>query len=342
MLMNPGSRVAVVFLISFMPLTALGQNGSGVIRGSVYGPQGELVPYMPIQATEAESGEFGRTEASIEGTYEISSLAAGTYTLTIVTPCCAYLPYESEAVVIAAGETKKFEIHLAEGTSFNTVGDDPGVIGAAMRSRAVVPDLPTPRASDGKPDLSGLWLFDLDPFPEPIDALPWAEELFQERIANDLGDHPHVNCLPGEPPIAIGAAPFMAKFVQKTDLLIILFEDYPGFRQVFMDGREHPEDPNPSWMGHSIGHWDGDTLVIDTIGFNDRGWMAIYPRSEALHLVERYTRSDYGRMDLRMTVEDPAVFNKPWVANWPFRLAPQEELMEFVCENNKWAGTTEY
>ncbi len=101
-------------------------------------------------------------------------------------------------------------------------------------------------------------------------------------------------------------------------------------------GREHPEDPNPSWMGHSIGRWEGDTLVIDTIGFNDRGWMSIYPRSEELHIVERLTRTKLGRMDLEVTIEDPKVFKKSWVSRQPAYLAPDVELIGYVCENNKW------
>jgi len=336
--MNVFTRVVAVFL--FMPLAAFAQDDAGAIRGTIYGPQGEVVPYMPIQATEAESGEFERAESTTEGQYEVTGLAAGSYTLTITTPCCAYLNYESGAVKVAAGETKDFEIHLEEGGSFNTVGDDPGNIAATIRSEAIIPDEPPPRIADGKPDLSGMWLVGADPFPEEVEAHPWAEELFDERAENEGIDHPHLRCLPGNPPIGGGAAPFMAKFVQKPDLLVILFEDYPGFRQVFMDGREHPEDPNPSWMGHSIGHWDGDTLVVDSVGFNDRGWIALYPRTEDLHMVERYTRSEYGRMDLEITYEDPTVYKSPWKENAPLHLAPQEELIEYVCENNKWADAS--
>ena len=177
-----------------------------------------------------------------------------------------------------------------------------------------------------------------DPFPDDIDAQDWAQELYEERLANEVADHPHTQCLPGDPPIAGGAAPFISKFVQTSELLVILMEDYPGFRQVFMDGRDHPQYPNPSWMGHSIGRWEGDTLIIDTVGFNDRGWLEVYPRSEQLHIVERYTRTEYGYMELEMTIEDPGVFNAPYVRRMPFHLAPHAELIEYVCENNKWGG----
>jgi len=115
-------------------------------------------------------------------------------------------------------------------------------------------------------------------------------------------------------------------------------EDYPGFRQIFLDGRPHPEFPNPSWMGHSVGHWEGDMLVVDTVGFNDRGWMSVYPRSEDLHIVERYTRNEYGVMSLEMTVEDANVFEASWDSQLPLHLAPHIELIEYVCENNKWGA----
>ena len=103
-----------------------------------------------------------------------------------------------------------------------------------------------------------------------------------------------------------------------------------------MDGREHPENPNPAWMGHSIGRWDGDTLVVDTVGFNDRGWTGVYPRTEMMRMEERYSRDEYGKLQVRVTFDDPGVFSEPWVWNMSWDLAPQEELLEYVCENNQW------
>jgi len=331
-------KIEFASMLLFLPLAALSQDNSGAIHGTIIGPQDENVSYMWVRANDTDSAEAGRGESTVDGAYRISNLPAGSYTLEINTPCCAYLNFESESINLAEGQVLEFEIRLEEGDSFNTVGDDPGVVAAAMRSEAVIPNEPPPRMADGKSDLSGVWLIGTDPFPQKPEAHPWAAEIKQERNANFGIDSPHLQCLPGGPPIPGGAAPFLAKFVQKSDLLIILFEDYPGYRQVFMDGRDHPEYPNPSWVGHSIGHWDDDTLVIDTVGFNDRGWMNGYPRSEKLHLIERYTRSEYGRMDLDLTIDDPEVFQKLWLENVPLHLAPQEELIEFVCENNKWAG----
>ena len=210
-----------------------------------------------------------------------------------------------------------------------------------MLSRQVVPDLPVPRTTDNHPDLTGVWLMGSDPYPEPVDVLAWVEPILQERAANDGRDHPHTRCLPSSLPVGGAATPFIAKFVQTPDLLLILSEDTPGFRQVFLDGRDHPANPNPSWMGHSIGQWEGDTLVIDTVGFNDRGWTQRYPRTDMMHVEERYTRTEYGHVEVRVTFDDPGVFVEPLVVNVPFDLAPQEELIEYVCENNKWARDVE-
>jgi hypothetical protein len=335
--MNLNAGIVILGLIVIMPSVAMTQGDFGVMSGTVFGPGGETVPDMPIQATHAVTGEYERTRSAADGQFRLSNLAAGSYTITISAPCCVYQSYKSDEIIVAVGDTKTFEIRLVEGASFNTVGDDPGVIAAAVRARQEIPDLPIPRMTNGKPDFSGLWLIGEEAFPQAPNAYPWAQELFAERIANDLLEHPHTRCLPGDAPTPHAVPPFMGKFVQKAELLVILFEDTPGFRQIFLDGRKHPDDPNPSWVGHSIGHWDGDVLVVDTVGFNDRGWMGIYPRTEELHLVERYTRTDYGHIDLEVTIEDPKVFEEPWIRNFPLDLAPQEELMEYVCENNKWA-----
>ena len=311
---------SVVFIL--IPLAAFAQEDSGAIRGTIYGPLGETVPYLWIQATESSTAEYSRAESTTEGRYEITGLRAGTYTLNINPPCCVYMNFESDEIQLGDEEVRDFEIRLEQAELY-TIGDDPGVLLAWMRSEANVPDAPAPRTVDGKPDISGVWLVDTDPFPEPIEAHDWAQELFEERVASDVIDLPTSKCLPGSAPIN-----WVVKIVQTPDLIVILFESSPGFRQIFLDGRDHPEDPNPSWMGHSIGHWEGDTLVIDTIGFNDRGWMSIYPRSEDLHIVERLTRTTLARMDVDVTIEDPRVFKKPWVRNQPAYLAPDVEMIE--------------
>jgi hypothetical protein len=311
--------------------------GTASLTGAVSNHLGAPVPNTPIQIRNKETRVVaGRTFSSEDGRYTLESLGPGTYELAVSPPCCALRPFSKDDLKIDGAQNAKLDIQLEEGSSLNTVGDDPGVLASIVRNRAKVADGPVPRTHDGKPDLSGVWLRNEDPFPEEPPALPWAAALAKERVANEFKDHPHSRCLPSSPPIPASVPPFLTKFVQTSKLLVILFEDVPGFRQVFLDGRDHPSDPDPTWVGHSIGKWDGDTLVIDTVGFNDRGWMADYPRSEKLHVVERYKRIDLGHLDVQVTIEDPAVFQKPWQMNMRWDLVPQEEVMEVVCENNKF------
>ena len=255
--------------------------------------------------------------------------------------CCAFKPFLKGDVTVDNAQKVQLDIRLEEGSSLNTLGDDPGTLAAIVRKRSAIPPGPVPRTPEGKPDLSGLWLVNEELYPDERPALPWAAALAKERIANEVKDHPHGRCLPAGPPIPGSAPPFLTKFVQTPTLLVILFEDVPGFRQVFLDGRSHPADPNPSWVGHSIGKWEGNALIIDTVGFNDRGWMDIYPRTEKLHIIERYSRPDVGHLDVEVTVEDQGVFQKPWKMIMKWDLAPQEDLLEYVCENNKFLENTE-
>jgi hypothetical protein len=189
---------------------------------------------------------------------------------------------------------------------------------------------------NGKPDLAGVWLANEDQYPEIPAMLPWAAALVQERLGNALKDAPHTRCMPQGLPTPAAVGPFMAKLVQTPSLLVLLFEDTGGFRQVFLDGRRHPADPDPTWFGHSVGRWDGDTLVVDTIGYNDKSWIAgPFPHTEMLHATERYRRVDFGHLEIRVTFEDPGTFTKPWNQTLNWDLAPKEEVGEYVCENNK-------
>jgi hypothetical protein len=184
-----------------------------------------------------------------------------------------------------------------------------------------------------------VWLLRDDPYPESPELLA---EMNARRIelAKDPRNAPHTRCLPGPPPIPGASSPFIGKIVQTPSLMVVLFEDYPGFRQIFIDGRKHPDPWNPSWMGHSVGRWEKDTLVVDTVGFNDMSLLGgigggPYPHTEALHMTERYRRVNYGTMELKVTFEDPQAFTAPYHENLTLLLAPQEELLEYVCENNK-------
>jgi hypothetical protein len=205
------------------------------------------------------------------------------------------------------------------------------------------PDLAAPmeRTAEGRPDLSGLWrmnglgyAFDILGG-QPVEMLPWAREVSAARVMSFAKDSPETNCLPaGARAGLFGMAP--VKFVQTPGLLLILHEDAPT-RQVFMDGRRLPHDPNPAWMGYSVGRWEGDTLIVDSAGFNGRSWLDLsgHPHTEALRVTERFRRLDTGRMRLEMTFDDPKTYSRPWTIGVDMHLMPDTELLENVCHENE-------
>jgi hypothetical protein len=155
-------------------------------------------------------------------------------------------------------------------------------------------------------------------------------------MENNSKDYPGGYCLPANASPITRAFPY--KMVQTPTLIVMLHEsDTPGVRQIFMDGRAHPRDPNPTWQGHSIGSWDGDTLVIDTVGFNDKFWFDFkgHPHTEQLHTIERYTRKDLGTLENKVTIIDPGDYSKPFTLTFTARLRPKEELMEYICQENQ-------
>jgi hypothetical protein len=315
------------------------QSEKASLSGTISDPSGGMVDEAPIQLKNKTTAALTRTSSKSDGHFTIGGLAPGNYELSIVMPCCAYKRVKQD-VALEAGKAAHVDIRLAETVNGTTLGDDPGRLAAIMRKRAKAPSQPAPRTAAGKPDLSGVWVATDDPYPEEPQLLPWAAALVKERQENNGKDAPHNRCLPGPPPAPGSTAPFMAKLVQTPGLLVILFEDTPGFRQVFLDGRAHPSNWDPSWMGHSIGSWDGDVLVVDTIGFNDRSWLGgvgggNVPHTEMLHMTERYRRVDFSHVDLELTFSDPGTFVKPFHMHVTLNLAPREEIMEFVCENNK-------
>jgi len=328
-------RAAVVVACLALTAAASAQTDRGSLSGTVIVAwSGERPRGAPIQIRHTETGAVLRTASEANGRYQFADVPAGTYLLTVAMPCCGFDPYRRE-ISVRAGEKTTLDISLVENVGGKTIGDDPGRNADLLRDRARVPNLPVPRTADGKPDLSGVWLVYYDLYPEQPAALPWAETLAKQRIASNRYDAPHTRCLPQGFPVGGASSPWLTKFIQVPGLLVMLFEDAPGFRQVFMDGRSHPPDVNPSWYGHSVGRWEGDTLVVDTVGFNDRSWLGVYPHTEQLRATERYRRPEYGRLEIQVAYEDPGTFTRPWTQNLVWFLAPQEELIEYVCENNR-------
>jgi len=202
---------------------------------------------------------------------------------------------------------------------------------------------PAPRTAEGKPDLSGIWRgggpsyrFNIAQDLKPEDIQPWAEALFQERVRDSRKESPLARCLPVS--IPFHNAFNLTRIVQTPGLMVILYESPNSpHRTVFTDGRALPKDPNPTWLGYSIGRWEGDTLVIDSAGFNDRTWLdsAGHPQTESLRITERLHRRDFGHMDFQMTIDDPKVFTKPFTIKMERLLAPDTEILEDVCENER-------
>jgi hypothetical protein len=200
---------------------------------------------------------------------------------------------------------------------------------------------PAPRTADGKPDLSGIWRgagplyrFNIAQDLKPEDIQPWAEALFLDRVRNSRKDSPLARCLP----VSIPFHNFfnLTRIVQTPGLIVILYESPNSpHRTVFTDGRDLPKDPNPTWLGYSIGRWEADTLVITTAGFNDMGWLdsAGHPQTESLRVTERLRRRDFGHMDFEMTIDDPKVFTRPFTVKTERLLAPDTDILEDVCEN---------
>lgn len=213
---------------------------------------------------------------------------------------------------------------------------------AAQRRRAPRPRGPAPHLPDGTPDLSGVWGTDR-PFVVDIGgALPkgetlplndWAKNVMKQHKSQD---DPEAQCLPtGVPRLA----PYPMKYLQMPKLFVILFEgNIHSYRQIFLDRKEHPKDPNPTWYGDSIGHWEGDALVVDTVGFNDRSWFdfAGHPHTEQLHTVEHFRRPDFGTIEYKVTIEDPGAYTRPFRLTGHFPLQVNGEIMEYICnENNR-------
>jgi hypothetical protein len=254
---------------------------------------------------------------------------AGTY--DVFSSTVGYAVLARRGVVVAAGATVRVDATLADNPNAGTPGE---IFFLYERADRRPPTGPPPRTRDGKPDLSGVWYPGPDLEPDVPEMRPWAEELVAKRRAK-VGDDPRAQCLPSGIVRTHGLD--LAKLVQTPTLLVMLVESsVPGVRQVFLDGRAHPPNLQPSWLGHSIGRWDKDTLVIDTIGLNDRVWLDLAgrPQTEQTHIVERYRRPDLGHLEIEITIDDPDAYLRPWKVRRRLDLAPHEEILEYICNEN--------
>jgi hypothetical protein len=245
---------------------------------------------------------------------------------------------------------------------------------AQGRGRSQGPAKPTPRGADGRPILGpppgelGVWLPGAGTFADPdtprrggapfpggftgdaagapkkpklseVPFQPWARALYDYRQQTQF--EPHTRCKPS------GGArqfltPYGVEFVDMPELKRIFIMDIGGphsYRIIYMDGRQHPKDLTPSYYGHSIGHWEGDTLAVDTVGFNERFWMDRQgsPHTEQLRFIERFTRLDMNTMKYEITIDDPGAYTATWNTGFTLRWSPGQELFEYVCQDNNYA-----
>lgn len=215
-----------------------------------------------------------------------------------------------------------------------------------------------PRGADGKPDLSGMW----EPFknkPCPREGCPdfqtpqefanigwglkgglpyqkWALDLKKARVAENGKDDPGSRCLPTGI-VKLHTTPLLKKIIQTPGLLVILNERNTTFRQIFTDGRSLPVDPDPTWNGYSVGKWNGDSLVVESIGFRDGEWLdrAGSPLTEAAKITERFRRPNYGRLEIELTVDDPKAYVSPWTVTLAQTIVLNTEFLDYYCDENE-------
>jgi len=212
------------------------------------------------------------------------------------------------------------------------------------RTKDGTPNLsaPVPRTRDGKPDLSGIWVASTGKYlanlaADGIDVplQPWAAAVYKEHQEQNGKGHPSERCIShGLPDYEALAIPF--KLIHTPNQVTVLYEAFNHYRQIFTDGRSFPETREPTWLGYSIGKWDGNTLIVDTIGFNDETWLddGGFPHTESLHITERYTRVDMDQINYDVTIEDPKVLTRPWTIHPRMMRREGTRLQEYVCAEN--------
>jgi hypothetical protein len=269
-----------------------------------------------------------------------------------------FLGHSAAAVVVAFGLTCTSTPSAAQWLKYRTAGVP------RMADQKVDLSAPAPRTGGGKPDFSGIWLTGnpqcaqgINPetytcglelpmgkeginmgvsLPGGLPYQPWLAALVKERTANHAKDDPHVRCLP-DTFLRAYSLPHLLKFVQTSGLLVVLDEMNANYRQVFMDGRPLPQDPLPSWQGYSSARWEGDTLVIDSIGFRDDLWIDWNGSviTSVGKVQERIRRPDFGHLEIGVTVDDPKAYTKPWTVTLKQQIAVDTELVDEICLENE-------
>lgn len=326
--------VSVALCLFVSAFAAFAQGERGAITGAVTDQDGAVVSGAPIQAKNTKTGTLYKAATSTAGKYTLEQLPAGTYELSILMP---EFMYRRQTIVVQAAQTLRLDIRV-EDNSLKTLGEDRAYFAGLVASHES-PTTTAPRTADGRPDLSGVWQIPriLDPEAPPV--LPWAAAVIKEWTETNGRDFPRGHCLPDS--VLLMSRFGINRFVQTPTLLVILNEaDVPGYHQIFLDGRGHPEDLDATWNGHSIGRWEGDTLVVDTVGFNKKtpiNWLVVggsTPHTEKLNVTTRFRRPDLGHLEMEVTFNDPGTFTKPWKMKEISELVENDEVQEWICNEN--------
>src|SRR5881396_2590050 len=242
------------------------------------------------------------------------------------------------------------------GATFTTNGnggivDAPVPNGQRGQRGPTQPAAPAPRGPNGRVMLgaplgqTGLWIGGItnltnpDSTPIKVPYQPWAQAVAQDRRQNQF--EPHTRCKPSGGPRQF-LTPYGVEFVELQELQRIFILDIGGphtYRIIYMDGREHPKDLTPSYYGHNVGRWEGDTLVVDSVGYNEKFWFdrGTHPHTEQLHMIERFTRVDFDNIRYEVTIDDPGAYTGPWSGQFNLRNTPGDELFEYICQENNFA-----
>jgi len=338
-------KTAIVVAVMLGVVSSAFAQTTGSIAGrAVTTADNTPIPDAAIRAKNTATGATFTALTGSDGRFSIAALPPGSYDVTADAPPY-FGPFQREDVRVDAGRDVQLDVRLKD-FQLETLGDG-GAFFVGLSSSQPAQSGPTPRLN-GRPDFSGVWspalwrpLRGMTPAPGDRlgaipDVLPWAAAEANRRRSTNA-DSPMVLCLPSGPSWQ-GVLTY-TRIAQTAELLVIIDELFESpARQVYLDGRLHPPDPNPSFMGHSVGRWEGDTLVVDSVGFNDRAWLtrAVYPQTERMHIVERYRRPDLGHLEIEMTFDDPGAFRAPWTLKQVRAIAPKNtELFEAICNENE-------
>ncbi len=351
-IIRKSSKFNSVLSFVFVALTSSMAFAEGAIQGSLIDPNGANITGLEQEVTlsNIETGDTYSGLTTLDGDYSISGLPAGTYDLSFLFQTAMYLSYKEEDVVIRDSQTLGHDLNIQWSINLGTIGDDPGMLAQDMMRRSGDLSGEVPRLFDGKVDFSGMWAtrkggWGIQVTDNLIPYQPWAAEMAAELQAMNL-QNAGAYCLPQS--AVLNTLMYPWQITQTPDIMIQIMEFVtPGWRQIFLDGREQPELWNPSWQGHSRGHWEGDSLVVETSGFNEyTPGFGIH--SDKLVVTERYTRPEFGKMIIEYTIEDPEALTDSYNYTKEYGLVLGEEILEFVCaegntdpaqwENPIWQG----